>query len=67
MAHDKEAMTLRLKIWRQRNVNDTGELVDYTLDDVSPDQSFLEMIDVLNRHGAKRLVVQRMQRFHSSL
>ena len=41
-------MNLTLKIWRQKNVNDKGKLVDYKISDVSPDMSFLEMLDVLN-------------------
>ena len=41
-------MNLKLKIWRQKNSNSSGEMVDYNISDVSPDMSFLEMIDVLN-------------------
>ena len=41
-------MELTLKIWRQAGPKDKGELVTYDLDDVSPDMSFLEMLDVLN-------------------
>lgn len=41
-------MNLKLKIWRQDNPNVKGDMVDYSLDGVSPDQSFLEMIDMLN-------------------
>jgi succinate dehydrogenase / fumarate reductase iron-sulfur subunit len=41
-------MKLTLRIWRQKNANDRGRLVTYQLDDVSPDMSFLEMLDVLN-------------------
>src|SRR5690606_32861989 len=41
-------MNLTLKIWRQKNANDKGGLVDYKVTDVSPDMSFLEMLDVLN-------------------
>lgn len=41
-------MKLTLKIWRQKNANDKGRLVDYKVDHVSPDMSFLEMLDVLN-------------------
>lgn len=41
-------MKLKLKIWRQKDANTKGKLVDYQLDDVSPDMSFLEMLDVLN-------------------
>ncbi len=42
-------MKLTLKIWRQKNVQDKGGMVDYQLGDVSPDMSFLEMLDVLNQ------------------
>jgi succinate dehydrogenase / fumarate reductase, iron-sulfur subunit len=41
-------MKLTLKIWRQKNQNDKGKMVEYKLDHVSPDMSFLEMLDVLN-------------------
>ncbi|MEH6536692.1 MAG: succinate dehydrogenase/fumarate reductase iron-sulfur subunit [Psychroserpens sp.] len=41
-------MNLTLKIWRQKNANDKGSLVDYKVNDISPDMSFLEMLDVLN-------------------
>jgi len=41
-------MNLTLKIWRQKNANDKGNMVDYQISDVSPDMSFLEMLDVLN-------------------
>ena len=41
-------MNLTLKIWRQANKNTSGQLVSYSLKDVSPDMSFLEMMDKLN-------------------
>ncbi len=41
-------MKLTLKIWRQANKNTKGEMKTYPLDNVSPDMSFLEMLDVLN-------------------
>ncbi len=41
-------MNLNLKIWRQKNANDKGKMVDYPISDVSPDMSFLEMLDFLN-------------------
>ncbi len=41
-------MKLTLKIWRQANATAQGALATYTVDDVSPDMSFLEMLDVLN-------------------
>jgi succinate dehydrogenase / fumarate reductase iron-sulfur subunit len=41
-------MRLNLKIWRQAGPQAAGRLVDYTADGVSPDMSFLEMLDVVN-------------------
>lgn len=41
-------MKLTLKIWRQATSTARGELKTYQLDEVSPDMSFLEMLDVLN-------------------
>ncbi|HEX8562276.1 MAG TPA: succinate dehydrogenase/fumarate reductase iron-sulfur subunit [Flavobacterium sp.] len=41
-------MKLTLKIWRQKNAKDKGKIVEYPIDNVSPDMSFLEMLDVLN-------------------
>ena len=41
-------MNLTLKIWRQKNANDKGKMIDYQVSDISPDMSFLEMLDVLN-------------------
>ena len=41
-------MRLTLKIWRQAGPGAAGRLEDYTADDVSPDMSFLEMLDVVN-------------------
>jgi succinate dehydrogenase / fumarate reductase iron-sulfur subunit len=41
-------MKLTLNIWRQRGPRDKGRMVRYDMDNVSPDMSFLEMLDVLN-------------------
>jgi len=41
-------VNLTLKIWRQADRHATGALQTYTLDEVSEDMSFLEMLDVLN-------------------
>ena len=41
-------MNLTLKIWRQDGPKARGELVTYQVADISPDMSFLEMLDVLN-------------------
>ena len=41
-------MKLTLKIWRQPNSEIEGKIVSYEIDNISPDMSFLEMMDVLN-------------------
>mgnify|MGYP001357198930 FL=1 len=41
-------MKLKLKIWRQENSKSNGKMVLYDIENVSPDMSFLEMMDVLN-------------------
>ncbi|WP_121666881.1 succinate dehydrogenase/fumarate reductase iron-sulfur subunit [Mesonia aquimarina] len=41
-------MKLTLKIWRQESANAKGKMVDYQIDGVEGDMSFLEMLDVLN-------------------
>jgi succinate dehydrogenase / fumarate reductase iron-sulfur subunit len=45
---------LNLRIWRQRGPNAAGKLVDYAADHVSPDMSFLEMLDVVNEGLIKK-------------
>ena len=44
----KGAMKLRLEVWRQKNAREPGRMVRYEHDQVDPDMSFLEMLDVLN-------------------
>jgi succinate dehydrogenase / fumarate reductase iron-sulfur subunit len=41
-------MKLTLKIWRQKNPNEKGAFVGYPVDDVDPEMSMLECLDVLN-------------------
>jgi succinate dehydrogenase / fumarate reductase iron-sulfur subunit len=41
-------MNLKLKIWKQKGPKEKGKFVDYTLDNISPNCSFLEMLDILN-------------------
>src|SRR5437660_2804375 len=43
-----KTMKLNLKIWRQAGPEVAGRLVEYVADDVSPDMSFLEMLDLVN-------------------
>ena len=45
---ETKGMNLTLKIWRQKDASTPGALVDYHVTGVSPDMSFLEMLDVLN-------------------
>ncbi|MFN8526372.1 MAG: succinate dehydrogenase/fumarate reductase iron-sulfur subunit [Chloroflexota bacterium] len=47
-------MRLTLKVWRQKNANDPGQLETYDAPDVSEHMSFLEMLDVVN----ERLIEQ---------
>lgn len=43
-----KSINLTLKIWRQKNHHSKGALETHTLNDISTDMSFLEMLDVLN-------------------
>jgi succinate dehydrogenase / fumarate reductase, iron-sulfur subunit len=47
-------MNLHLKVWRQKNRNDKGRFVDYEAKNISPDTSFLEMIDIVNEELIKK-------------
>ena len=42
-------MELVLKIWRQKNITSRGKIEQYKLNNVEPDMSFLEMLDILNQ------------------
>ena len=41
-------MNLRLRVWRQAGPAEHGRMVEYDAPDISPDMSFLEMLDVVN-------------------
>ena len=41
-------MKLTLKIWRQKDAKSAGKFVTYALDNISPNCSFMEMLDILN-------------------
>jgi succinate dehydrogenase / fumarate reductase, iron-sulfur subunit len=47
-------MKITLKIWRQQGRNTKGQFKTYSLDHVSSDMSFLEMLDVLNQDLIKK-------------
>ena len=51
---DKRGMNLTLRVWRQNGPTAKGKMVTYKVTDISPDMSFLEMLDVLN----EQLIVQ---------
>ncbi len=42
------AMNLKLHVWRQKNGNTPGQMVTYDANGISPDMSFLEMLDEVN-------------------
>lgn len=41
-------MNVTLRVWRQAGLDDSGRFETYELEGISPDSSFLEMLDVLN-------------------
>ena len=47
-------MKIRLRVWRQPGPRSAGSLTEYDVPDVSPDMSFLEMLDVLNERLSER-------------
>jgi len=46
-------MRIHLRVWRQTGPDAQGKLEIYTAEDVSPDMSFLEMLDVVNEQIIK--------------
>mgnify|MGYP002784226883 FL=1 len=47
-------MNLTLRVWRQKNTTTNGQFVEYAAKDISPDMSFLEMLDVINEELIRR-------------
>lgn len=45
---EKKNITINLKVWRQSDSGSKGKYEDFTVKDINPDMSFLEMLDVLN-------------------
>lgn len=45
---ENKKMKVTVKIWRQDSAESKGKFVDYPVDNVNPDMSFLEMLDELN-------------------
>lgn len=48
-----DAMTIHLKIWRQAGPEESGKFVNYSVNKVSADMSFLELLDMLNEQLIK--------------
>lgn len=46
-------MNLTLRVWRQKSADAPGQFVEYKANDISPDMSFLEMLDVVNEELIK--------------
>lgn len=44
----EKGRTYTLKIWRQKNASSKGAFKNYTIENISPGSSFLEMLDILN-------------------
>jgi succinate dehydrogenase / fumarate reductase iron-sulfur subunit len=47
-------LNLTLRIWRQKNASAPGQFVTYEAREISPDMSFLEMLDVVNEELIRR-------------
>jgi succinate dehydrogenase / fumarate reductase iron-sulfur subunit len=45
----EKKLNLHLKVWRQKNSHEAGRFAEYDLENISPDMSFLEMLDILNQ------------------
>ena len=47
-------MNLKLRVWRQPGPGSAGRMIEYEARDISPDMSFLEMLDVVNERLMER-------------
>ncbi|WP_332922746.1 succinate dehydrogenase/fumarate reductase iron-sulfur subunit [Persicobacter psychrovividus] len=48
MSSNHKGLNFTLKVWRQKNAQAKGEFKEYPVSNVSPDSSFLEMLDIMN-------------------
>lgn len=44
----EQKINLKLKVWRQKNKDDKGKMVEYDAKEINPHASFLEMLDIVN-------------------
>ena len=47
-------MNLTLKVWRQKNAEEKGKFVTYKAEQISPDMSFLDMLDAVNENLVRK-------------
>jgi succinate dehydrogenase / fumarate reductase, iron-sulfur subunit len=52
--NNNKHFTVSVRVWRQAGPAEQGKMVSYRVQDVSPDMSFLEMLDVLNDELIKK-------------
>ena len=50
-------MNINLKIWRQKSEKDKGSFKTYMLQNIDPNISFLEMLDILNN----KLIMEKLE------
>ena len=60
--HNSNNMNLTLHVWRQKGPNAPGKLETYDAKHISPDMSFLEMVDEVNETLIKKGVDPGRQR-----
>ncbi len=51
---EKKNFSINVKVWRQEDASSKGKFETYTVNDVNPDMSFLEMLDELNEDLIKK-------------
>ena len=44
----KDVLSFTIKVWRQKGPSDKGRMVSYPIEQIRPEMSFLEMLDILN-------------------
>ncbi len=54
MSEIKKNINLKLKVWRQKDHKTSGKFITYDAQQVSPDDSFLEMVDAVNEGLIKK-------------
>ena len=59
-------MKLKLHVWRQKNAETPGQMVEYNPDHISPDMSFLEMLDVVNQSLIKNGEMMALKQLEGS-